>query len=97
MAKIYSPNKSYTGVSASIAFSKGIGETEDTHLIEWFKEHGYKIVEETEQNQQTNIENEKPVDEMTVDELKAYAEGKNIDLTGLTKKEDILNKIKAGK
>lgn len=97
MVKIYSPNKSYTGVSASVAFSKGVGETENKHLIEWFKQHGYKVVEEAEQNQQTNTENEKPVDDMTVDELKAYAEGKNIDLTGLTKKEDILNKIKAGK
>lgn len=33
---------------------------------------------------------------MTIDELKAYAEGKGIDLTGLTKKEDILAKIKGG-
>lgn len=97
MAKIYSPNKSYTGVSASIAFSKGVGETEDKHLIEWFKQHGYRVVEETEQNQQTNDTGEKSVDEMTIDELKAYAEGKNIDLTGLTKKDDILTKIKAGK
>lgn len=96
MAKIYSPNKGYTGVSASVAFFKGVGETEDKRLIEWFKQHGYKV-DEIEQNHQTNTENEKPVDEMTVDELKAYAEGKNIDLTGLTKKEDILNKIKAGK
>lgn len=88
MAKIYSPNKSYTGVSASVAFAKGVGETEDKHLIEWFKEHGY-TVDETEP--------EKSVEEMTVDELKAYAEGKSIDITGLTKKEDILNKIKAGK
>lgn len=96
MAKICSPNKSYTGVSASVAFSKGIGETEDKHLIEWFKEHGYTI-EETEQNQQSDNTGEKPIDEMTVDELKAYAEGKGIDLTGLTKKDDILNKIKVGK
>lgn len=34
---------------------------------------------------------------MTVAELKAYAEGKNVDLTGLTKKEDIIAKLKAGK
>lgn len=46
MAKIYSPNKSYTGISASIAFSKGVGETEDDHLKDWFKEHGYRVEEE---------------------------------------------------
>lgn len=85
MAKIYSPNKGYTGVSASVAFSKGVGETEDKHLIEWFKEHGYTVEE---------IQGEKPIDSMTIEELKAYAEGKGIVLDGLTKKDDILNKIK---
>lgn len=44
--KIYSPNKDYTGVSASVPFCGGVGETEDPHLIEWFKDHGYKVVEE---------------------------------------------------
>lgn len=99
MAKICSPNKSYTGISASVAFSKGIGETEDKHLIEWFKAHGYTVeeVKETEQTEEPDNSGEKSIDEMTVDELKAYAEGKGIDLTGLTKKDDVLNKIKAGK
>jgi len=87
MYKISSPNTSYTGVSASVAFSKGVGLTGREDLIPWFKEHGYTVEE---------IKDEaKSVDEMTVDELKAYAEGKGIDLTGLTKKEDILNKIKS--
>lgn len=58
MAKIYSPNESYTGVSASVAFSKGIGETEDGHLIEWFKEHGYRIEEI-----QKKVEGEAPTGE----------------------------------
>lgn len=42
MAKIYSPNESYTGVSASVQFQNGVGETEDKYLIEWFEKHGYK-------------------------------------------------------
>ena len=33
---------------------------------------------------------------MKVDELKAYAEGKGIDISGLTKKDDILAKLKGG-
>lgn len=45
--KIYSPNKDYTGISASVPFCGGVGETEDPHLIDWFKNHGY-IVEEAE-------------------------------------------------
>lgn len=59
MAKIYSPNESYTGVSASVAFSKGIGETEDKHLIEWFKEHGYKVEEEQQTKEEVKHKNKK--------------------------------------
>ncbi len=37
----------------------------------------------------------KALDDMTVEELKAYAEENSIDITGLTKKDDILGAIKA--
>ena len=37
------------------------------------------------------------VEEMTLKELKAYAEAQGIDLNGLTKKSDIMNAIKAVK
>ena len=37
----------------------------------------------------------KPVGEMTVEELKAYAAEHNIDLTGASKKDDILAAIQA--
>lgn len=43
MAKIYAPNKDYNGVSASVAFARGVGETNSPHLINWFKEHGYTV------------------------------------------------------
>ena len=42
MAKIYAPNKEYTGISAGVSFVDGVGETEDPRLIEWFKAHGYE-------------------------------------------------------
>lgn len=45
MAKISAPNKEYTGISATVAFAKGVGETNDEHLIEWFREHGYTVEE----------------------------------------------------
>lgn len=54
--KIYSPNKDYTGVSASVPFCRGVGETEDPHLIAWFRAHGYKteeMVEKTVKKSQT--------------------------------------------
>lgn len=43
--KIKSPNKDYTGVSASVPFCNGVGETEDPYLIQWFKDHGYEVEE----------------------------------------------------
>lgn len=46
MAKILSPNKQYTGISASVHFCNGEGKTEEEHLIEWFKQHEYEVVEE---------------------------------------------------
>lgn len=43
--KVYAPNKNYTGVSAGVAFCNGMGETNNSHLLEWFKKHGYKVEE----------------------------------------------------
>lgn len=61
--KIKSPNKDYTGVSASIPFCNGVGETEDTHLIQWFKEHGYEVEETLEKASEEAEKAEKPVKE----------------------------------
>lgn len=88
--KIIAPNKSYIGVSASVAFANGVGETEDEHLAEWFKEHGYTVIEED-----TKVKNtEKTLDEMTVEELVAYAEEKGIDIGKATSQSGIIEKIK---
>ena len=62
--KIYSPNKEYTGISASVPFCNGVGETEDPLLIQWFKEHGYKVEEapETEEVTKKNTKGSKEKD-----------------------------------
>lgn len=46
MAKIYAPNKSYNGNSASVSFANGMAETENPYLVEWFRQHGYTVEEE---------------------------------------------------
>jgi hypothetical protein len=43
MANIYAPNKQYTGISAGVNFINGFGETDNPHLIDWFKKHGYNV------------------------------------------------------
>lgn len=46
MAKIYAPNPQYSGVSASVKFVNGVGETNDPRLINWFRSKGYRVEEE---------------------------------------------------
>ena len=41
--KVYAPNKQYTGVSASVSFCNGVGETGDPRLLNWFRSHGYEV------------------------------------------------------
>ena len=47
------------------------------------------------QEQAENKNEQEKLEDMTVKELKAYAEAREIDLNGLTKKADILKAIKA--
>ncbi len=72
--KIYSPNKEYTGVSASVPFCNGMGETDDPYLIEWFKNHGYRV--ETDSTEELDIKepvNEEPAEEAPVKSAKKKA------------------------
>jgi len=86
MAKILCPNKQYSGVSASVTFVNGVGETDKPHLIDWFKSKGYKV-EEPDKDDGLELEN------MDVDELKVYAEEKGIDIGQSTSQKGILKKI----
>lgn len=46
MAQIIALNKDYNGESASVTFVKGVGETSDAYLIEWFRTHGYTVIDD---------------------------------------------------
>lgn len=87
MAKIYAPNKDYNGVSASVTFVRGVGETENPHLIKWFKERGYSF--ECEDSQVPN-----KLENMNVEQLKDYAKEHSIDIGNSTSVNGILKKIK---
>lgn len=47
--KIYAPVKDACGTWASVRFVNGVGETDDPTLIEWFRNHGYKVPMNEEQ------------------------------------------------
>lgn len=57
MAKILTPNKDYSGISASVPFVNGVGYTDDEDLIAWFKEHGYEVEVENTEVENTEVEN----------------------------------------
>lgn len=99
MAKIIAPNKSYTGVSASVAFCNGEGNTTNPILIDWFRKHGYQVIEDAAEEglkvpPSPGGDGEKQLSEMDIEELKAYAEEHNIDIGKATSQVGILEKIK---
>lgn len=46
MAKVYAPLQDYNGISASVEFVNGVGETDNENLLEWFEEKGYTVERE---------------------------------------------------
>lgn len=82
MPIIKSPVPDYTGQTGSVVFVNGEGFTEDANHIEWFKEHGYEVVEDKPVNttskadkepkdknpEDTNPENKDPEDKEPKDE-----------------------------
>ena len=84
------PNMLWDGKTKKIIAKfneKGVFETDNKEVAEKLKALGHTVVE-AEDKKKTNV------DEMTVDELKAYAAENNIDLGEATKKADILAAIK---
>ena len=94
MAKIYAPNKQYDGISASVAFTRGVGESENPALLDWFKSHGYTVEEPQEEKKQDPPTKEPgKLDGMDAEQLKAYAAEHNIEIGNSTSVNGILKKI----
>ena len=68
MAQIIAPNKDYTGESASVTFVKGVGETSDAYLIEWFRTHGYTVTEDEATEVQPVASEEAPAADVETEE-----------------------------
>lgn len=64
--RIYSPVKNYTGISASVPFCNGKGETDDPLLIAWFSEHGYTVVPDSDTETGSEETSEEIVEEPEV-------------------------------
>jgi hypothetical protein len=46
MAKITAPVEGFTGTSVGVAFTDGVGETEDPVKLAYFERHGYGVGED---------------------------------------------------
>ncbi len=108
--KIYAPVKDANGIYASVRFVNGVGETNNTALVEWFRKHGYRVDEGkdqiadngkevviTEVTTENVADAEKPdFESMTSDEIRAWA--KENGLGGVIKntrnKEKLLELIR---
>ena len=81
-------DRPFTGVYMSVAFAAGAGETDSGYLAERFREKGLTVETESAPAQ-------KPLNKMTVDELKTYAADKGIALPDGGLKADLLAAIEA--
>ena len=88
MAKILAANKEYCGVSASVTFVNGVGETNDPHLISWFEKHGYTV--------DGGQKPEKKLEKMNKAELLEVAKEKGIEVKEEATNAEIVELIKAG-
>lgn len=94
MAKIIAPNKQYTGISASVSFVNGIGETDKIELIEWFEKHGYEVrFDEDVIPDETSIPI--PLEELKKDELKELATELSIDFNSKATNDELIKLIRS--
>ena len=87
MAKIYSNNKQFNGISASLNFVNGVGITYDPYLASWFQESGY-IVEEEKREPSV-------YDSMVYKELTEIAKEHGFNGIGLKKEQLIIELVKS--
>ena len=77
MAKVYAPLKDYNGISASVTFVNGVGETDNENLLEWFEEKGYTVErdEKTKPAKKTKEVTEETSEGATEEVAEEVAEG----------------------
>ena len=103
--KIYAPVKDTNGVYASVRFVNGVGETDNPHLIKWFRSHGYRVEEEVNlviepQNDEIEVENDEVktvnFEDMTPNELRDWAKANGLgnQIKNIRNKEKLLEIIR---
>lgn len=98
--KIYAPVKDFNGWRNTVRFTKGVGETDDLSVIEWFKSNGY-ILENCDTNIPVPVEkcdesNEPDFDSMTPNEIREWMKmnGYAAKMKNIRSKEKLLEIIR---
>jgi|GEM_PF-6922987 len=96
MAKIYAPNKAYNGITATVRFINGEGETENPKLLKWFTRKGYHVDEvKDEESPQAEINTISEETTESISEQETAAESTNkYDGLNVDELKDIAKKHK---
>ena len=84
--KIYAPVKDVNGMYASVQFVNGVGETDNPHLIEWFKSHGYEIENDRQPSLETQLSHllENDVVDKNDDQIAEVGKKAELDFDSMT-------------
>ena len=93
MVKVYAPNKQYTGLSASVSFVNGVGETDNPNLIEWFKSKGYTVEEPIANQVEATVNQPIAIDDITVAEIKEKLDELGIEYGAKENKDTLYEKL----
>ena len=88
--KIFAPVKDFNGIRNNVRFVNGVGETNNQHIADWFRTHGYKvaiqanddfvdlnkIVDDSEFVDINKLADEPDFESMTPHELRDWAKSK---------------------
>lgn len=93
MAIIRTKVPKFNGYRASVLFVNGVGRTNDTRLIEWFRNHGYTVESDVTVKAEPV---KKPVnlETMTPDELRTLAKERGVFVGNTKDKEKLIDKLK---
>lgn len=86
MARVYSPNEKYDGITAGVQFSNGVGEATDKYILNYLKEKGYRV----EENKENEVDEE-------LEKLKKEAAELNINFRANIGKDKLKEKIEEAK
>lgn len=90
MAIIKTKVPAFNGYRASVLFRNGVGQTNDTRLIEWFRTHGYTVedVEDVKPSEPVN-----DIETMNYTELKKVAKSRGVAV-GNASRDKLIAKLK---